>query len=611
MSGDRGNGGNRVRLDVILRSREGAMPLDVQPSGVSTESLGQVIAVLDSLNHDTEQGFMSIGAKLADFMQTVSAISSELTALANAEHGQKASLVLTHALDRSTRMSAAQGDRDGGLAGMRREVGLLKRTLSGFQETVETFRTLGLLTRIETARLGSTGADFSDLADDVSLLAGQVQSKVASALSIADSLIPPIESAMREISALEAEQTSDLPALISRTLASLSSFRDVQDQAKESSNRLGAKYDAISDGFKKLIVSIQFHDITRQQVEHVVEVLQRLTSRSEPGNGNPARHPRGTSAVLELQCAQLADADKKFAASVETVERNLEGIARTVLEMADESRAISGLRDDGTGSFFLPMEQDCSAILASLSHTAKAEVATLATRKGLAKTIDKMSGSIQEIQQVETKMRRMALNARISAFHLGDTGSALDVLAGSVQQLASECKERSQSLVTSLHSMSNAATSSRGEDVQDSDSAPEDEYVDELRQAVADLHSSTESSFALISQIVARGDRLSADIAATRQNFSAGALFAEAVARAQESMKQIGDMIQLGAPLDDSEEPESGLADFMSHYTMQSEMDVHQGITGAANGAFPPAAQIGWQTCPSAAADELDNVEFF
>jgi len=30
MSGDRGNGGNRVRLDVILRSREGAMPLDVQ-----------------------------------------------------------------------------------------------------------------------------------------------------------------------------------------------------------------------------------------------------------------------------------------------------------------------------------------------------------------------------------------------------------------------------------------------------------------------------------------------------------------------------------------------------------------------------------------------------
>jgi len=183
------------------------------------------------LNHDTEQGFLSIGGKLAEFMQTVSLITSELTALANEEHGQRASQALTHALDRSTEMRTSLGDRDSGLAGIRREVGLLKRTLLGFKETVSTFRALGVLTRIETARLGSTKADFSDLADDVSLLAGQIYSRVENALAIANSLIPPIESAMREISALEAGQTKDLPTLISGTLSSLSSFRDVQDKA--------------------------------------------------------------------------------------------------------------------------------------------------------------------------------------------------------------------------------------------------------------------------------------------------------------------------------------------------------------------------------------------
>jgi hypothetical protein len=333
-----------MQLTDKLRIRDVLMPLRATPSPASGQSLGQVIADLDSLNHDTEQGFLSIGGKLAEFMQMVSVISSELTALANAEHGQQASQALTHALDRSTEMRTAQGSRDKGLAGMRDDVGLLKRTLSGFQETVSTFRTLGLLTRIETARLGNTGADFSDLADDVSLLAGQVHSKVASALSIADSLILPIESAMREISALEAGQAKDLPALISGTLASLSSFREVQDRAHESSDRLGAQCSNVSDAFKKLIVSIQFHDITRQQVEHVIEVLRRLSSESEKVDGNPSRHPRGVSAVLALQSAQLADADKKFRASVDSVERNLEGIAKHVLEMADESRALSGLR---------------------------------------------------------------------------------------------------------------------------------------------------------------------------------------------------------------------------------------------------------------------------
>ena len=186
-----------MQLADKLIVHDAAMPLRAKPSDASANSLEQVIADLDLLNHDTEQGFLSIGGKLAEFMQTVSLITSELTALANEEHGQRASEALTHALDRATELRAGREDRDGGLAGIRREVGLLKRTLSGFQETVSTFRTLGLLTRIETARLGSTRADFSDLADDVTLLAGQVQSKVESALDIADSLIPPIEGAMR------------------------------------------------------------------------------------------------------------------------------------------------------------------------------------------------------------------------------------------------------------------------------------------------------------------------------------------------------------------------------------------------------------------------------
>jgi hypothetical protein len=579
------------------------------PSSASAQSLGHVIADLDSLNHDTEQGFLSIGGKLAEFMQTVSVISSELTALANTEHGQKASQALTHALDRATEMRVAQKDRDGDLSGMLHKIGLLKRTLSKFEETVSAFRTLGLLTRIETARLGSTGDDFSDLASDVSLLADQVHSKVASALSIADSLIPPIENAMQEISHLEAGQSKDLPALISGTLASLSSFREVQDKSHESSDRLGAQYGAISDAFKKLIVSIQFHDITRQQVEHVIEVLRRLSSEPVKLDGNPPRHPRGTTAVLALQSAQLADADKKFGASVESVERNLEGIAKHVLEMADESRALSGVRDDGKGSFFLPMERDCGAILISLGHTANAESATRSTRKGLAETIGQMSSPIQEILQIEAKMRMMALNARISAFHLGADGSALDVLAGSVQQLALECKERSELLVTSLGSMSDAVTRSHGED-DGGVPANGDGCMDELRNAVKDLHSATERSFALISQIVARGDRLAEDLVSTRKDFSVGTLFAEAVTRARGSMQEIGDKAQEGLPSDDGEESESGLADFMSLYTMQAELDVHQNVTSVSTGTAP--ATIDSQNISPGEADELgDTVEFF
>jgi hypothetical protein len=603
-----------MQLTDKLKIHDGVTSLRSERSQASAQSLGQVIADLSSLNQDTEQGFMSIGGKLAEFMQTVSVISSELTTLANAEHGQQAALALTQALDRSKRMRASLGERSGGLAGMRRQVGLLKRTLSGFQETVSTFHTLGLLTRIETARLGSTGVDFSDLADDVSLLAGQVDTRVESALAIADSLIPPIEDAMQEASVVQARHAKDLPALISETLASLSSFRDMQDKAHESSVRLGSQYSAISDSFKKLIVSIQFHDITRQQVEHVIEVLQRLDAESEGENHGTSRNTRGTAEVLALQSAQLADADEKFTASVASVEHNLEGIARHVLEMVKESRSLTGFRKDERGSFFLPMEQQCRAILAGLGDTAEAEAATQVTKTGLADNIGRMRESIQEIQHIEPKMRRMALNARISAFHLGVSGSALDVLAGSVQQLAAECRERSESLVASLGSMSDAATRSRGECGPDPSGVRSsgDESMEVLRLAIADLHSSTESNFALITQIVARGDCLAEDLAATRMNFSVGTLFAEAVSRAREAIKKIGVCAQSGLPRGDSERLDPGLADFVSHYTMQAERDVHEGIIKAVTGTAPDTAPVDGQNSPPGETDELgDNVEFF
>jgi hypothetical protein len=126
------------------------------------------------------------------------------------------------------------------------------------------------------------------------------------------------------------------------------------------------------------------------------------------------------------------------------------------------------------------------------------------------------------------------------------------------------------------------------------------------------LHSATERSFALIFQIVAHGDHLAEDLVSTRKEFSVGTLFAEAVSRARGSIKEIGEKTQCSLPSDESEESESGLADFMSHYTMQAELDVHENVTRAAFGATPVAATIEWQNAPPGNADELgDNVEFF
>jgi len=153
--------------------------------------------------------------------------------------------------------------------------------------------------------------------------------------------------------------------------------------------------------------------------------------------------------------------------------------------------------------------------------------------------------------------------------------------------------------------MSEAATRSHDEGGPDPASAPEngDGYVDELRLAVADLHSATERSSTLISQIAARGDRLAGDLSAARKSFSVGTIFAEAVARARGSIEEIGEKTQCEWPRDESEKLEPGLADFMSHYTMQAELDVHENVTRVATGNTARTALAEANNSPSGEAD--------
>ena len=543
--------------------------------------LAQVIADLKDLNRNTEQDFLRIGGKLAEFIAAVDLISYGLTSLADVisgEHGAQALEALTRALRRSTEMSARAEKGNSLLGKIRLEAGRLSKTLAGFHGTVSTFHTLGVLTRIETARLGAAGGDFGNLAEEVKLLADSVQSRIEGALDTAALLIPPIESVMRRISALEEGQVRDLPAVISGVQASLASVREAQVRSHDSSIRLRAEYERISEACKELVVSLQFHDITRQQVEHVIEALGRIPSLDQPDLAN----------VLTLQSSQMAGASETFASSTASVSRSLEEMATQVGKMSEECSALTGISASEKNSFIIQMEQGCAAILATLSRCAANDADTRVTSESLRQTIRQLRGSVDEIREIEIHMQRMALNGSIRAAHIGAPGDSLGILAGSIQQLALDSNQLSESLIETLNSMGGAAA---GLLEQDCPEAEQDCCLEAMRKAVAALHSSREQSAAKIDEIITRGVRLREDISATRQSFSVGDLFAEAIRRAREALAELGEKHRSATPADGSELLH-GLADFAQHYTMQAEHDVHQSVTMAISAAAPAVAQM-------------------
>ena len=137
---------------------------------------------------------------------------------------------------------------------------------------------LALNAAIEAARAGEAGRGFAVVADEVRKLAGQTDQAV---LKISDGIgrvVSTIEAQFRE--QLD-QSSSDAEDQALRTVA------DEFDEVSQSYTRLIEHESRIlaafressatlAEMFMETMASVQFQDVTRQQVGHVIEALQRL-----------------------------------------------------------------------------------------------------------------------------------------------------------------------------------------------------------------------------------------------------------------------------------------------------------------------------------------------
>ena len=292
---------------------------------------------------------------------------------------------------------------------------------------VAVFGTMCTLTRIETSRLGNSGTDFGDLTAEVKPLSEAIQKSGAGVLDACTRLDERVQSALASASDLRGRQLKELPALISDVVASLQAFEARQQQALMAAADRATQYAAIGAAIDGVVRSVQFHDITRQQIEHVGEALRQLAPAGQGKRGEPGRPRAGSAAVLSLQASHLDKAAGIFAASIAEMQRGLGSIGRRAQEMAEQSREL--MCGNGEDSFLLQMEGHFTTILNLLSSCSEAQAQMEATAGRLGETIGHMRDWVVEIRGIEIRIQRIAMNATIQATHIGAAGDPLNVIA--------------------------------------------------------------------------------------------------------------------------------------------------------------------------------------
>ena len=586
-------GANRWQVVGRAWYRRGAKPDWV-------DEIKTVVAELEHLNRSTEADFLAITDRLTHFLSAARIIAAETRALADSLSGQTGAglceaLAAVVAEARRIQQQAAGADR---LAEARDTVTQVRRSLRGFERVGPSFQVMATLVQIETAHLGSAGMDLGHLGEEFRSAGEGIRTRAEYILQGAAAVEARIVSALREASGFNQESRNTLPALIATAEQGLNDFRERQAKAVVTVGELARLSDLVAKAIGDLVASIQFHDITRQKVEHIIESLNRLAAPSPADRAGAAPPP---AAILDLQVAQLENARAVFVDAVRRMDQQIGTIAGQINQMVAEGGSLLASSDSLESSFYLQMESCFRAIADTAGRCLALEQRTRGAVADLRQTLQKLQESAREIHAVELRLRWLAINAGISACHIGAAGEPLEAVAGAMHQLVLECEGSSAEADEAIGRIAEAVlAAAKGEDGEVT--AGTAASFDHVRARVRDLQGLNERSANRLREIASVGAALSADVEAARQRVSAAEVFMATAQNCCDVLRRL----RAQAVREQGAVDQDLLREYQEHYTMSVERDVHEAVTSPAGAA--PATLEGE---PAEAQELAGSVELF
>ncbi len=240
---------------------------------------------------------------------------------------------------------------------------------------------------------------------------------------------------------------------------SVETIENIMEKSLEALGRASDCSNDINSMVSSIVMGMQFHDIVRQQIEHVVIAIEeaiRLYTTFEADTGDSEQKVMNQIySILMIQNAQI----KSTIGEIDTVYKNIlnafQGIEAKVAELLScvsySTSERSGEDDDGDlFSILLSGFANLNKLLGDAYHLKRsmnevAEEASTAT-EGLLKHVD-------HVQRISLDLHRKALNAIIKAAHLGDMGRALEVFAHEVTTASNESNTFADKVVDHIESI--------------------------------------------------------------------------------------------------------------------------------------------------------------
>lgn len=581
------------------------------------QELGQGLERLRRLTGETEGDFLRLGEQVQAFFLAAQSMTEQGSRVVDLVSGQTVSeaaqrleSLVEETRARFRRSQTVFAENLEILASVRQEVAVASRPLAGFQQMVMGLRVLGISTRIESARMQGADEGFQFLADEVTRLSDTIKEQTEGMAAQLTGLRTRLDETLGSLDGLGAGLSGEADSLATVIDQSLGELRQWRGQSELAAARMADSTRQVHANVAEVVSSMQFHDITRQRLEHVHEALSGLAT---------GQVEAATDEVCQLQTALLGHAVAELDQAAGTIQASLRGIAGSVRQVAQDAHHLARGADGQEASFLERLEVDLSGIMAAAGQTAGALARLRDLVEAVVGTLERVSGSLRSIDTISYAIKFVALNAAIKSARLGGEGAALESLAQAIQNLSAEAHTATQELSGVLGHLGQSADSLRR--AMAADSGNGEQTVPELEAVLEAIRANNQTCDDLLRQMEDEGH----DLAERLEQGAEGIRF-------HLGIKQCASLVLtcLGR-FQDQREPNPGakragaggdLENLAQRYTMASERQIHQAWTQGGTTALAARPGVDPEPGPTAAppsalgssAEETelgDNVELF
>lgn len=406
--------------------------------------LDEVVKQIKYLNDISENQFIKLGELLQQTSSNIKNLIIDLEELKNNYENHNYPELLNKLnnsfnviIDFFTNLNNSSNEDLNNITFITQEVKKSSELLTKFKAIVKSLKMLGIATRIESSRLTDESGGFNALADNVESLSSYIEQKSINIVEKTKDIVIILATSYDIIDKVIKNNLMFINDIIDKQEFSNDEINNKITSDKETYNSIFQKFDELKKNAHNIVVGIQFQDITKQRLDHILQAIYDINHQIDNNNidYNNLYH------ILELQSHHLNDINKTLQEAVNNIFNSVNSIFDIFTDFQDLLNSLL-IDKDTKEDYVLKIENIITLAKDSLNKGLNEETELTSVIENVISNINELTKFIKQIEDTGEEIELIALNARVKAARVGSNGAALGVIAEEVQNLSVDARNQ-------------------------------------------------------------------------------------------------------------------------------------------------------------------------